>query len=278
MRTSQRILDDTTGSLRDSTLDLNDYIANSVTFEYNTGEYIYIASEWPFSYRYFDVTTANTETSSIEIQYWDSNEWRDTVDVLDETSSGGATLAQSGYVFWGFDREYAWTLQDESKEVTGLSSTNIYQMYWSRIKFTANLTTTTALNYVGMKFCEDADIFAQYPDLNQSRLLRTFKTGKTDWDEQVFAASNAIVRELKRRGIIFSRSQVLEPDIFMDACIHKTAEIIYNAMGPAYLEQKENAVKLFNQAMNLKGYIVDLNADGEVDRSEKFNVVGSFHR
>ena len=73
MRTAQRILENTSGSLIDQTLLLNDYRQDTVTLEYNTGEYIYVASEWPFNSKYIDVSTANDQAATLQVQIYDGN-------------------------------------------------------------------------------------------------------------------------------------------------------------------------------------------------------------
>jgi len=278
MRTAQRIVENTTGSLVDRTLLLNDFRQDTVTLEYNTGEYVYVASEWPFNSKFFDVTTANDQTSSLQVQIYDGNSWTNASDILDDTAVNGVSLARSGYVYFIPDRNKSWAIKDFSNEITELSSTDIRNMYWVRFSWSSDLNAATAINYLGHKFCETSEIYSLYPDLSSTKLLRSFDAAKTDWEEQIFIASDVIIRDLKRKGVIFAENQVLENDIFRDACIHKVAEIIYSSLGKPYIEQRNQAAKDYEESSDLENYRFDADADGQADRAEKFTHVARMHR
>jgi len=276
---NQRILFDDNGTENDLSLNLNNYRADSSVIPFVQGEdYLYIASDLPFNHRYFLVDVANDQASVPSVEIWDGSQWHPAVDVLDRTSTAGVTLAESGIIQWKLDRDYTWAREGDSEDVTDISKVGLYDMYWVRFDFSADLLDTTALKYLGFKFSDDSALFTYYPDLDNSDLMAAFASGKTDWDEQHFIAGEEIGRELKRRNIIKSLNQVLDYELFERASVHKTAEIIFRGLGRAYIENKDQARKDFVEAMNAKYYNIDRNSNANLDTDEKGVRTGHMRR
>ena len=129
------------------------------------------------------------------------------------------------------------------------------------MRLSFDTTPSFSLNYVGSLFCEESDLFAEYPSLNQAVLLNSWKVGKTDWLDQRVVATEFIVTDLKRRNIITERSQVIELATLTYACVHKTANIIYSGLGPRnYAEEIDLSGKRYIDAMNQNKFEQDANA------------------
>ena len=267
-----RVIFEDNTTLIDFSKEINDIYANTKTFDYTvTDDYLYIGSELPFNHRWFDVSTVNAVTSAISsIEVWDGSAWNAAVDVIDGTSTGGKSLAQSGVISFTLDRNKSWGRMDTTEDIPALSTLKIYDMYWARIAWNATLTSSTALNYVGFKFSEDNDLTGYYGgDFARSTFLTAFKSGKTNWKEQHVAAAEEIARELIRKEIIWSKNQILDWRLFTDASVHKVAEIVYTAFGAQYSEQRDQANKNYHIAMNKKAFRVDKDEDGRRDQHEK---------
>lgn len=266
MLSTQRVLHGTT----DISTRMNDYRAGSYVFAYTTGGYLYVGSEAPFNSLYFDVEAANAVAASMTVELWDGNSWVAAVDVQDETKgSGTASLSQSGRVQFTPDREQSWTWEPDSADVTGLTTTKIYDMYWARLSWSANLTGTTELNYIGQKFAGDEELSSFYPDLANSALKTSFEAGKTTWDEQHFMAAEQIARDLIARRVIRSRGQLVDWSRLTEAACHKAAEIIYRPLGIAVEPRRAGAARDYSKAMSGDFFRVDLTGDGRLDEAEK---------
>lgn len=269
----QRAIFSDNGVLNDISVAINDFKSGSatttLTMVYNQ-DAIYLGSDLPFNHRYFDIGVANSNSSVVSVEIWDGTSWVSAVDVIDGTSVGGKTFAQSGVIQWTVDKDKtSWAVESESEDVTGLTGTYIYDMYWARIKVSATTSATATLAYVGHKFSTDDDLYLTYPDLNNSQLKTNYKSGKTDWNEQHFMASRFIVADLKKRNIIISGSQILDYNLFLEASIHRTANIIYSAFGEAFKFMKEESLKSYKSAMDINFFNVDKSNDGRLDPSDK---------
>jgi hypothetical protein len=274
MLLNNRIIYDDNGTLRDYSIKVGNYVGGSENFVVVAAQdKLYIGSDMPFNHRYFDIGTGNTNAGNIsKIEYWSSNEWIEAVDILDETHNGTATMAQSGIVTFIPDKEYIWssddTIENGQELITGLGNVTIYGLYWARMTFSADFSIGTTIKYIGHKFATDDDVATQYPDLIRSDVLDHFETGKTDWNEQLIASSEIIVRDLKKKGIIKSGNQILNSGIFKDACVHKLAEVVYNGFGKDYVENRREAKIQYDAALNLSMFQVDQNCDAILSPAE----------
>ena len=265
----QRIIFSDNGVLSDKSIDLNDYRLGTFIPGYTTGQdYLYIGSLLPFNHKYFDLGTLNAVAASVSVDIWWSNTWYPAVDILDRTSVSGASLAQSGVIQWNTDRLKGWDRELDSADVTGLTGTTIYDMYWVRLSWDATLTAGTVLKFIGHKFSNDDQLYSYYPDLNQTGLKEAFDTGKTDWTEQHFQAAEIIIRDLIKQNVIRSGAQILDFEKFVEPSIHKVAELVYQALGDAYKDNKADARKIYKETMDMKYFNVDSNADGSLSGEE----------
>lgn len=258
----QRVLYGTT----DISHEVNDYRAEHADFPYNTGQYLYIGSVLPFNNLWFEMGTPNNVTASVSVNIWFGNTWVPAVDVIDQTNG----LKNSGRIQWNTDLNKGWDLQQYSKDVTGFSATSaIYNMYWLRMSWSANLHANSRINYIGQKFSDDTVLYSFYPDLNNTTVQSSFASGKTDWTEQHYMAAEHIVRDLRKNGIIITRGQILDYSLLVDASCHKVAEIIYQAFGEPYFEQLKAARSAYKEASQIKFFNVDRSGNGRLDDVER---------
>lgn len=271
----RRIFYSDNGTLTDWTTVLNRYDTSNVSFSLVAAEdYIYIASDLPFNHVYIkiDSSNKNEETSSIDyIEYWDKNDWRKVVEVIDETEVLDVALAQDGFITWTPDKEYKWTADDtksNSGSITDLSSVTVYDRFWIRIKYTANFTASTGINWIGQLFCSENDLFSEFPELNNSNLFASWKTGKTNWEEQRVKASEVIVKDLKSKDIIQSRDQIIAREDLVLAATSKTAEIIMIPRGQSYEDERIRVNTEYRDRLNNSFPVIDKNANAIADKDE----------
>lgn len=273
----QRIFYKDNTDLVDLSVNMNDFLNDSYTFNVEaSNDAIFIGSILPWSNRYFSVKTANTDTSSLIIETWDGNSFTPSFDLIDETISSEITMSEAGLVRFTPDKDISWVREYESFQIPELSSTYVLRMFWTKITFTQDCSFT--LDYIGQKFCDDNDLYAQYPDLDKPELRERYKSGKTDWSEQAFIASNYIIKDLSKRSLAISEHQVLSPELFEDPCIHKTAEIIYAAFGEGYRDDRNLARKAYEDMMDIKMHHIDKNQDGRLQLAEATMSTGYLRR
>lgn len=245
----------------------NDYRTGSYVFPYQAGQYLYLASIVPFNNVWIELGVPNTEDVVVTPQMWwgGGDGWVNAVDVIDGTNG----LKQSGRLQWNTDIDKGWQQEYRSYDIPGLTSTKIYSMYWMRFSWDLDLDPLTEVKYIGQKFSSDTVLRSFYPDLLLARTMGAFQTGKTTWEEQHYMAAEHIVRDLRKKDIIKARGQLLDHGLFVDASCHKVAELAYSAFGIPYYEHVKSARALYSEAVNLKFYNTDKNADGRLDPVER---------
>lgn len=276
----KRFIHNDNGSLLDYSTNLVDYNSSSATLDIVSAEdSIYIGSEYPFNSLFFDMGTVNDQVSSLTIQYWDGGAWRNMVDVQDETNS----LFNSGHITWSTNKSNNWAKEDTvyttgGEQITGLGSVTIYDLYWLKITFSADLNAATSLSFIGSKFCEDSDLTGEYPLFGKSGFIDAYESGKTTWEREIVLASRLVIEELQSKAAIFSGDQLLKRREFTNACVSKAAELIFNGMGDDYDDDRIKARAEFKSRINKKNYGADLNNNARLDEFEKGVVTGVLHR
>lgn len=262
MLVNNRVILKKSGITTDISIDASDAIGGLVPFDLAPGDELFIGSDLPFNHRYFKVITPNSNASKIQMAYWTNAQWTNAVDMFDLTYSGGATLSKPGVVAWTPDIQgLQWGFTWQTSAIPELSAFKIYNLWWARITVTAQLSAGTTIGFIGHKFSEDVDLFAEYPEFNQSAFYKIFsnESGKSDWSRQAFLAAEYIIQDLRDRGVVTNPGQILDWRVFKHASVHKIAEIIFRAMGDDYKDKLTRAVEAFRLAKDVKAFDVDLN-------------------
>ncbi len=273
----RRFLYSDNGTISDYSVDLQNYFSGSQSFTFVADEdYFYIGARLPFNHLFFKVDTANGNASVMRVAYWDSGSWRPAVEVIDETASSGVSLAQDGFVTWTPNKDYSFGRED-TEDITALSSVYIYNLYWVRIGFSADLSASTALSWCGQKFSDDNDLGSEYSDLTRSAVLTAFESGKTTWEEQHIRAAEVLVQDLIGKGLIIEKEQILERRDFRLAAVSKCAEIIYGGLGDDYKDDRNDARKEYDFRISQILPHTDKNRNAIEDVGEK-TTQGSLYR
>ena len=263
----ERFFWDNDGTLTDGTISWSN--PHNLSSVWDAKSYLYVSSFLPFNHKYFDIKTANDKNGTLTIEVYYNDTWVSVADIIDYTSNGTRSFSQSGNILFIPDEDYGWKLVGDSSEVTELATTKIYDAFWMRFGFNAAEASALDINYIGHKFCDDTLLYTYYPILNNSGLLTRFSAGKTNWISQEINASNIIIADLRRRGFVSTGDQVLDLKRYEVPCVHKTAELIFSALGSAYSENMADARKYYESIMNSDQFGVDKNQDGFLSRLEK---------
>jgi hypothetical protein len=276
----KRIYHDNNGILAELSTELENYHTGTATIDIvSADDAIFIGSELPFNSLYFDVSSANDQTSTPTVSYWDGGAWVPMVDLIDETNG----LFVSGHMTWVTDKSKIWAKEDTvyhsgGEQITDLGDVTVYDLYWLKITYSADLNASTTLNWVGTKFCSDNDLEGEYSLFGRSGFITAYESGKTDWEKEIILASRLVVEELIDKGSIVSGDQLLERRKLRDATVSRTAQLIFTSMGDDYEDDRVKARNEFKSRMNKKNYKADLNANARLDESEKGMVNGILYR
>lgn len=266
-----RVIFSDNGTLSDFSVNLNEYSTGTHVMPFTAGQdYLYIGSRFPFNSFYIRLSVLNIIASTMTIKIWDGNSWISTVDLIDES----AGLTGNGYVtFVPSKANSGWASDDTvnnngAERVTGLGNVTIYDMFWMRISLGTTITLTTALDWIGHIFCSDTDLYSEYPIFNSSSLKTAYAAGKTTWEEQRVMASNIIIEDMIYKGLIIHQGQILDHRKFKLACISKTAQMIFTALGDDYKDDAKAAKDEYDIRIKNGVYNIDLNNNARIDDQE----------
>lgn len=270
----RRIFFSNNGTLEDMSVELGNYFSGTKSFSCVAAEdSIFLGSQLPFNHIYlkFSGTNVNANASELSVAVWDSGDWRSCVEVIDETASSGKTFAQSGFIRWTPDKSYSWSRESTNysgESITGLTTVEIYDLYWIKLTFSTDLTANVTLSWAGQIFSNDDDLGSEYPDLVRSSVISAFETGKTTWEEQHIRAADIMIKDLIRQQSIKYREQILEREDLVLASVAKTAQIIYGAFGPDYDEQRKAAGEEYKYRISTAYPKIDRNRNAREDIGE----------
>ncbi len=276
-----RVIFSDNGTLNDLSVNLNNYHSGTGSVGIVAADdYLYIGSYYPFNSFYMAFDTANTQASTLSISYWDGNEWRAAVDVIDQTSG----FQQDGLITFSPNKANSgWVYEDTvnnsgSEEITGLGDITIYDRYWLRLSLSADLDAGTTIKWIMYKFISDDELYSEYPVFNSASIKSAYESGKTTWEEQIVVASQLTVDELVKNGVIQSGDQLLDYSKLKSPTVAKVAEIIFNAFGDDYNDDRLKASEVFKQRIGKKVFNVDTNSDAALNRQELKTRSGRFYQ
>lgn len=243
----------------ETTAKTNSPSASTLSFVFLTTDSFYIGFEGKFSARHFKMATVNTNPSTVTIEYWNGSAWTAVKDVVDQTVG----FTQSGFIHW---ENY------DNWKTHKLAPISEVDLYWVRLKVTANLSAGTALQSVLNIFCDDDLLRAYYPELVAD--TRYLPPDRTDFIEQYLAAKDLVVLRLKQRQLITDESQVIDVNGIEVAAVHAAAVLIMRpiATSDETRQRVADAQKAFDDESGQLTLRVDQNSDGKVDEAEKQDV------
>ena len=279
----RRIIFKDNTTLNDYTNNLYDYYANTESFTAVALEdNLFIGATLPFNHFYVDASGTNAQASNMAVSYWDGTEFQDVVELTDNTKVGSGTLGQSGFVEFVTDKNKNWAKEDTvnnsgTELIDGLGDKTIYDLYWLKIGFSADLDAVT-LNWLGSVYSNDDDLKLEFPDLVRYEIRELFEYWKETYFEQHCIAAQMIDKELINRNVMNNENQVLSREDLKLASVQKVAALIYNALGDDYVDNFIAAEKEYLNRIE-KAYVkIDTNANARVDVQERNPYIGMLYR
>jgi hypothetical protein len=241
------------------------------TIPYVAGQdYIYVAQYFPFNNMFIEVSTANDQASVASIDYISGKQWVAAVDVVDGTKSTGFSLGKTGVIQFTPD-EYNWTNINDPRKLNGSSlgieTLPIFDLYWIRLKFSADLKATTAIKSISYNFSSDRLLESIDPEIDNYKTAWG-GSGKTNWVEQTMLGSQHVIADLKSKGLILAPGNILRFDDVCLATTYRTLMGIYAMLGKDFEEKYKNAEKEYKGLMDIKRFTFDKNQDGKVQSNE----------
>jgi hypothetical protein len=203
-------------------------------------EYLYLAQNYPFNNFFYWKDVANSNTATMKVEYWNGQEWKLAVDVLDASYG----FSESGNIQFSPDNESDWQITYDTS-VNGapseLNSIKIYDCYWCRVSFDVSLSALTSFKKIAYAFTSTQQL--NKLDVEINTYYTSFEVGKTDWIKEILTASELMVQKLKTMGVIVGVGQILKFEDITLATDFKCLSLIYSNLGKSKADEKKEAEK-----------------------------------
>lgn len=231
--------------------DIN-HAGTSVTLD--VADSIFIGTPLPFNAIYLRLGTGlNTVDSSLSVSFWDASTFRTFLAVQDGTKAAAKTLAQSGTVGLVVQDMYM-PCSNDSQYISEIGVDGYYNLYWTRLTVSVK-TSAVDLLYIGQLFLEsDNALYMEYPDLKFDQYKKAFSPSKVDFLDQRIVATDRVIAELIAKNVVCNPESFMDWRVMKEAALHKTAELIYKALGVKYKEDAIAANKSFVAALDVKKF------------------------
>lgn len=240
----------------ETTLETSTISSSTVAFALTTSDYFYVGFHKPFTTRYFQLGTVNSNSITVTVSYWNGTTWTATEDKVDQTLG----FTQSGFISWQNNSDW-------SKKA--LSPITDVELYWVRLSVSGSLSAGTALQSVLNLFSDDILLRTYYPELlSDSRYL---PPNRTNFLEQHEAAKNLVVLRLQQKHAIETESQIIDINEVAVAAVHACAYIILNpiATNDETRERANEAYKAFDNELELSRTSFDVDDTGIITTLEE---------
>lgn len=240
------------------TLSIHD---SPLSFVLTTADSFYVGFHEKFSTRYFALSTVNSNSTVLSVNYWDGSAWSSVDDLIDQTSG----FTKSGFVSW--INEENWQKRELSPIVSNDGEEN--KLYWIQIKVSADLSAGTALQSVLNLFSDDESVRALYPEfITDARFL---PPGRTNFLSQHLEAKNRVVRRMIQKRLIQEESQVIDINEVAEAAIHAFVDIILTPIATSddMTLILQRARDTFESELSQVRLGLDLDKSGKVSDAER---------
>jgi len=261
------------GSVYSDYSSLRDYYGSAKSISLSNTEYLYLGSPFKFNQFYIKFSVLSTVSNSLNIELFDGVSWQYVSSIEDGTNG----FKNSGHVSFIPDKYKTW--QNLDSNFVDSNMPMVYEYYWLRISVTSTLSPVPSISFIGHLFLESDNLLSgEFPNFANASFMTAFKTGKTDWEEQRYLATNLIIERLIQKNILVDGNQLLDIKRLRGATIQKTAQLIFNSMGDDYLDQANGARDESEKRLHGNLFLIDDKNTAIVDNQVRTSKQGYLTR
>jgi len=247
----------------DRSLKLANYIDQTQSIALLDSEYIYIGYKKPINAVYVGMSTVNTNTSVVSLEFYNGTTWAEPSGLVDKTQG----LTRSSWITW-----------DRNQTNEAKTTINTVELYWYRLSVDVS---TSAVVYLGISLLLSDDYMIKEVE---SQLLDAdfYPTGFTSFIPFHQAARSEIIQRLRNEGKgTYNGSTFNDLTVFdlldftqlSEASKYFALSQIYfnlsDSVDDKYWQKFENYLARYDAAYKTFFLSLDENDDGKQDAIEK---------
>jgi len=257
-----KILLDDNAAYTDYSIKCENFIRDNFTHTIVASEdAILIGYHKPIERVYIELTTPNTNSASMTVNYYDGSTFTASSGLVDLTDG----LTRSGFVYW-----------DRSQTDNAKTTINSLERYWYEINLDVD-TSATQIAGINILFSDDFDLLEV-----DAEVLSFMHSGDNSMIRFHQAARNEIVQRLNNSGKLKINSSgqreklnaydLLDPTDLKEASKYLTLARIYEPISDEvddkYNQKFKQYFQTYQDAFNLYMTSIDLDDDGVADSGE----------
>jgi len=238
-----------------------------------SSEKIYVGFYKPINSFYMHFSTANTNTATLSVKYYNGSAFTDVSGLYDDTDG----FTRSGFVSWDRKEQNKVNESDETE-----TAVNSLTKYWYELALDA-VSSEIVISGINIVFCDDQDLKRELYEID-----KYYPLGETSHILTLEACRDEIIQELNLLGKTKDNTDTnWKEDItafdLLDISQVKLAstylalaKIMFNVsdqVDDSYLQKSQIYRSKYNNIINNMSIDIDHDDDGLKDRLERDNVI-----
>jgi hypothetical protein len=238
---------------------LENYLTDSKTLSFATGDFLYVGYRKPFSDIYLELKPLAIVANSLSVDYFDGS-WT-SLNFHDLTNS----LNRSGFIRWDKTLVEDW----QKSVVQG------QELYWIRL-YVTNAVTNLEVKGINLVFADDQDLREGYPDV-----MEYLPEGSVSFIAYHQEARNYILTHLRNKGKTIQQQnkyKLLDQfdlhnfDEIRQAAKYLALSNIFanesDSVDDKWKQKSDGFFRKYSEAINLNFLSIDENDNGKVENNE----------
>lgn len=252
------------------TYEAENFLNETISHTLLDSQFIYLGYKKPINAFYAGLDTANTNSATLNVEYYNGTGWASVTELKDETRA----FKRSGFVRW-----------DRNQENETKTTVNSLELFWIRV---STSVTTSALVFSGINMLLSDDLMLK--EIDPSLLSSDYyPDGESSFIGFHQAAKSHIIQRLRNEG---KGTYSVEGDEFVkfndlnifdlldyrqlsEASKYLCAAKIYfdrsDSLDDKYYQKFQDYTNMFNQAYRVYFLSLDTNDDGKQSEAERKN-------
>lgn len=248
----------------DVSLELESYVQDYSLGVLADDEFIYVGYKKPINALYAHMTTPNTSSGTLSVEYFNGSDFTPVADLVERTKG----LTENNFI--------EWSRNQDDEEMTTINS---LEMFWIRISIDVS-TSALTFRALNLLFSSDNELKEEADYLLSSNYYHGSETSYVNYHQ---ASRNQIIQRLRNQGYsvnnkssghhdltifdLLSFKQLQEASKFM--VLGKIFFFLSDAVEDKYYQKYQDYKRLSNEAFNTFFLSIDKNDDGVEDKHEK---------
>lgn len=261
------VFHDNNSSFSDKSFEANDYTRDTFGLDLvSADDYLYLGLFKRFSAAYVQTFTVNTVSNTFTAEFNNGTTWVTLAQFKDDSQG----FTRSGFLTW-----------TRNQTDWALSTVNSEELFWIRLRPSADHDTNTVIKGLNIVFADDNDLVGEFREINQF-----LSEGDSSFITYHQSARDHMIQMIRNRGKLkvntsstlanITKWDILDIDEIREASKHKAlSQIFFQAsdnIEDKWYQKYTDHLQFYNNAFDVFYLTLDKDDDGQVDDAERLAI------